>query len=795
MNKRTLLFVSLVGIAFVGCQIFFGYNEFRSCKNLAEKQRRISEQTLSAVESVGLSVTSWDKTLDSEAGKNNYAVRVGNSLFLLHNGDPVQGIYSSGEPWSFVDQVHTCDNIYVALYHQQGSFGSHADVGKVFLPTNVKGLPVLVVEFRNQEEPLVFLGEYADGKIFNKDSTIFGTSLVFWKSGNEYLPLGLYDSRQEKLISLDLPTTRAVIFDDQDFITSSNSSNHYVLFNQYMQIVVSQESGSIEGINLPFVSTSDKSIVNEIGFDRELASGNSPEAFFPGVISKLPDGSQEKNSIGGYYPLLRRGLLNDPKKLTPMEYHALNVVSGRELATPLALGYRILSYTSNLIHLESLDGSLQKVYKLPENPEEKPYVFETVVTLTKEVEDLWITSGIPEVEIMSNASVPTIKYRTIKKNKGSLDKVKLPKVKEPLALRRGIYPQWILNSNGYFGIILTPTSEISSGYGSLCIPGNTVPTRLSAISPKNQAYPASKYPGYESLLPLPKAPGTYQFLIYAGPLAEPTLKVLDKTITLETGENPEYLESISFRGIFAFITAPFAALLFIIMKFFNLITNSWGISIILLTVFLKLLLYPLNAWSIRSMRRMQILSPYIQEIQKKYKNEPKRAQMEIMGLYKTNKVNPITGCLPLLIQLPFLIAMFDLLKSSFLLRGASFIPGWIDNLTAPDVLFSWERSLWFIGNQFHLLPILLGIVMFLQQKVTSLHNKKGPITDQQRQQQTMGNMMAILFTAMFYNFPSGLNIYWLSSMLLGVVQQWVTNKILDSKHLKNEVVLNNKKHR
>ncbi|ETR80191.1 Inner membrane protein translocase component YidC [Chlamydia pneumoniae B21] len=168
--------------------------------------------------------------------------------------------------------------------------------------------------------------------------------------------------------------------------------------------------------------------------------------------------------------------------------------------------------------------------------------------------------------------------------------------------------------------------------------------------------------------------------------------------------------------------------------------------------------------------------------------------MEIMGLYKTNKVNPITGCLPLLIQLPFLIAMFDLLKSSFLLRGASFIPGWIDNLTAPDVLFSWQTSIWFIGNEFHLLPILLGIVMFLQQKVTSLH-KKGPVTDQQKQQQVMGNMMAILFTAMFYNFPSGLNIYWLSSMILGVVQQWITNKILDSKHLKNEVVLNNKKHR
>ena len=92
-----------------------------------------------------------------------------------------------------------------------------------------------------------------------------------------------------------------------------------------------------------------------------------------------------------------------------------------------------------------------------------------------------------------------------------------------------------------------------------------------------------------------------------------------------------------------------------------------------MTIVLKLLLYPLNAWSIRSMRRMQKLSPYIQDIQQKYKREPKRAQMEIMALYKVNKVNPITGWLPLLVQIPFLIAMFDLLKSSVLFLGGLII--------------------------------------------------------------------------------------------------------------------------
>jgi len=190
------------------------------------------------------------------------------------------------------------------------------------------------------------------------------------------------------------------------------------------------------------------------------------------------------------------------------------------------------------------------------------------------------------------------------------------------------------------------------------------------------------------------------------------------------------------------------------------------------------------------MRRMQKLSPQIQAIQKKYKKDAKRAQMEIMTLYREKKVNPFMGCVPILIQLPFLLAMFDLLKSSFQLRGASFIPGWIDNLTAPDVLFSWQTPIFFFGTQFHLLPFLLGGVMFLQQKISTAGAPKDPnkMNDQQRQQKAMGTIMTVVFTVMFYNFPSGLNIYWFSSMLLGVFQQWGTNKFLDRKEKKPELI-------
>jgi YidC/Oxa1 family membrane protein insertase len=188
-------------------------------------------------------------------------------------------------------------------------------------------------------------------------------------------------------------------------------------------------------------------------------------------------------------------------------------------------------------------------------------------------------------------------------------------------------------------------------------------------------------------------------------------------------------------------------------------------------------MYPLNRWSMRSMRAMQEIAPLVRAIQEKHKKDPTKAQMEIMGLYRERKVNPFSGCLPLLIQMPFLIGMFDLLRSTYELRGAVFIPGWINDLSAPDVLFSWGFHIPLLGSNFHLLPIVLGVIMWIQQKMsTNLPKDPRDWTDQQRQQHFMANIMALVMTVMFYQFPSGLNIYWISSMALGILQQWWTNR-------------------
>jgi YidC/Oxa1 family membrane protein insertase len=298
------------------------------------------------------------------------------------------------------------------------------------------------------------------------------------------------------------------------------------------------------------------------------------------------------------------------------------------------------------------------------------------------------------------------------------------------------------------------------------------------IDAQYNLYPPESYPGYTTYLPLKS--GTLLFRVFAGPYDTNLLKELDALYEDPTQQyNPEYVSALSIQGWFSFISQPFSKFLFFLMQLFYTITHSWALSIILLTIALRAMMYPLNSWSISSSLKMQAIAPKLKAIREKHKKDPRKAQLEEMNLYKESGINPFMGCFPMLLQMPFLIGMFYLLKSSFPLRGAVFIPGWIDDLSAPDVLFTWSQPLWFIGHEFHLLPILLGVTMFLQQKLSAkAPQDPSKLTDAERQQKMMGNMMSVLFTVMFYNFPSGLNIYFMFSNLLGIAQQlWMTKKM------------------
>lgn len=556
----------------------------------------------------------------------------------------------------------------------------------------------------------------------------------------------------------------------------------YVIENEFQQLVFTNYGGALTEINLPFQSERNpESVVKEIDFDRKMVEDYPYNAYFPQYAYATANAAGEQTdhtqgALGGYYPLLRRDLIEKaPKKtihISP-KYYALNIVS--DYPETAELVYEVKHFDNKSITFEAVQGhrKITKTFSAANELENAPYILDVNINIEGDSRGLWLTSGIPEVEWINGAPAPSLKYRITRAGKSEV--VDLDAPKENIT-DSSINPDWLCNSNGFLGIILDPLSAVDPGLKTQHVAGQTVPSRLVEIDQQYDRFKAQEMPGYQMLLPLNAKGGSLHYRIFAGPFSGPILKKVDAVYSdYATNYNPDYIACQTFHGWFSFISEPFAKFLLVLMNFFYSLTGSWAFSIVLLTVALRLMLFPLNAWSAKSMIAMQKIGPEVTALQEKYKKDKQKQQVELMKLYKERGINPVSGCLPLLIQMPFLIGMFDLLKSTFELRGASFIPGWIDNLAAPDVLFSWSTPIFFIGTEFHLLPILLGAVMFLQQTLMSTLPKDPKLwTDQQRQQRAMGNIMTVVFTIMFYHFPSGLNIYWLSSMLLGILQNWWT---------------------
>lgn len=621
--------------------------------------------------------------------------------------------------------------------------------------------------------------------------SIRNPGLVVYKTEQGYLPLAIYRPATQsadylKDIEALTPLVTKLERKKTPNSVQQKEEKFYVLENSYQQLVFSNKGGALLEINLPFkTDANEKSVVREIEFDREIVEHHSYNAYFPGHPYYTPGATAEgpytehpQGKLGGYYPLIRRDLIeNKNRKSVKIEpkYYALNIVS--EYPEVAQLTYTVKEFSKEKIVFEAVQSlrTITKTFSIATEDKGAPYCIDLAIKIDGDSRGLWLTSGIPEVEWFSGAPAPALKYRVTRNGKGYVENLDLPK---DAFTSTTVEPDWIVTSNGFFGIIMNPLSTPDSGFRAQRVSGTSVPSRLVEVEQEYDKYKAQEMPGFQMMIPLTSKTGLTQFHIFAGPFADDTLKQVDRFYSdPATGYNPDFIASQTFHGWFAFISEPFAKFLFLLMRFFYFITNSWGFSIILLTIALRLMLYPLNAWSMKSMAKMQVVAPQIASIQERYKNDSKKAQVEIMNLYREKGINPLSGCLPLLIQMPFLIGMFDLLKSTFELRGASFIPGWIDNLASPDILFSWSTPLFFIGNQFHFLPILLGLVMFLQQRLmTTLPKDPAQWTEQQRQQRAMGTMMTFVFAFMFYNFPSGLNIYWLSSMILGILQQWWTQK-------------------
>jgi len=206
---------------------------------------------------------------------------------------------------------------------------------------------------------------------------------------------------------------------------------------------------------------------------------------------------------------------------------------------------------------------------------------------------------------------------------------------------------------------------------------------------------------------------------------------------------------------------PISLLILRVFKFFQLFIPNYGIVIILFSILVKIVVYPLTKKSYKSMKEMSRVQPLLTELREKYKSDPQRLNKETMKLYKEHGINPLGGCLPMLLQLPLLGALFIVFRSTIQLRGASFIPGWIDDLSSADTIFTLPFSLPLYGDQFNILPILMAGTMMFQSKMTM----------QDPKQKAMVYIMPIFMLLIFNQFPSGLNLYYTMFNVLTIIQQ------------------------
>jgi YidC/Oxa1 family membrane protein insertase len=239
----------------------------------------------------------------------------------------------------------------------------------------------------------------------------------------------------------------------------------------------------------------------------------------------------------------------------------------------------------------------------------------------------------------------------------------------------------------------------------------------------------------------PGATGEIKVPLYVGPEEQDTLKNLAKGLDLVV----DY-------GIFTVIAAP----LFWLLKWLDGLVHNWGWAIVLLTIIIKSVFYPLNHASARSMAKMKVIAPKLKALQAQYASDKQQLQIKMMEMYKTEKINPLGGCLPILVQIPVFIALYWVLLSAVELRHAPWI-GWIHDLSAPD--------------PYWVLPVIYAITAYLQVRLS-------PTPIQDPVQAKVMQIMPVAFSVMFLFFPSGLVLYWLINNSLQIFQQWHMNRVL-----------------
>ena len=244
----------------------------------------------------------------------------------------------------------------------------------------------------------------------------------------------------------------------------------------------------------------------------------------------------------------------------------------------------------------------------------------------------------------------------------------------------------------------------------------------------------------EDPLAFVKGNANLQLHAYSGAKAYDKLKAIDPRLT----DIIEY-------GFFTFLSKP----MFILLKAIYNFVGNWGWAIVIITILLRLVLFPLTYKGMVSMNRLKALSPKVKEIQQKYKGDPAKMNAKMMELYKKNNANPMGGCLPMLLQIPVFFAIYRVLLNAVELKHAPWI-GWIHDLSAMD--------------PYYVLPVLMAATMFWQQRIT-------PTNFTDPMQEKIMKFLPLIFMFFFVTFPAGLTLYWFVNNLFGVLQQYYVNSI------------------
>jgi YidC/Oxa1 family membrane protein insertase len=337
---------------------------------------------------------------------------------------------------------------------------------------------------------------------------------------------------------------------------------------------------------------------------------------------------------------------------------------------------------------------------------------------------------------------------------------------------------WAAVVNKYFAAILVPVPEEGQEY---C---NWLRVRSGRFyNPDARKNSGDENIGvYLGIVPTSLAPAgqvgsmkTYDFQVYLGPKDK---SLFDKD---EQYRKLGFVHAIDFLGCCcpASIIRPLAFGILALMKWMYGFIGNYGLVIIILVFLIRIVIHPLTKKSQVSMSKMSKLAPRMEEIKKKYANNKAELNKQMMALYKEHGASPIMGMLPMMVQMPVWIALWSAVYASIELRGAPFLPFWITDLSVPDALVTFSTvTIPFLGwkvNSLNLLPILMGIAFYLQQKL--MPSQAAAANPQAAQQQKMMMIrMPLMFPLLLYNAPSGVNLYIMASTFAGVIEQYVIRK-------------------